>query len=225
MPTAPLLEARWVAKRYDARWVLKDLDLAVAPGERVALLGPSGCGKTTLLNLLGGLDRPDEGQIRFRGEDLAAASPERLARLRRESLGTVFQFFHLVPTLTARENVELPLQLLGWARPALEARVAALLEAVGLGPRAEAWPRELSGGEMQRVAVARALAARPALLLADEPTGNLDSASGEAVLALLADLSERSGAALVLVTHSPAAAAICHRVIRLKDGRVVGEDR
>ncbi|WP_306601672.1 ABC transporter ATP-binding protein [Geothrix sp. 21YS21S-2] len=217
----PLLEAVGVGKRYDARWVLKDLDLAVEKGERVALLGPSGCGKTTLLNLLGGLDRPDEGRTLFRGEDLAAAAPARLARLRRECLGTVFQFFHLVPTLTARENVELPLQLLGWARPALEARVAELMEAVGLGDRASAWPREMSGGEMQRVAVARALAARPALLLADEPTGNLDSASGERVLDLLAALTEREGAALVMVTHSDAAASMCHRVVRMKDGRIV----
>jgi len=217
----PLLEALGVGKRYDARWVLKDLDLAVAPGERVALLGPSGCGKTTLLNLLGGLDRPDEGRTLFQGEDLAAASPARLARLRRECLGTVFQFFHLVPTLTARENVELPLQLLGWARPALEARVAELMEAVDLGSRAGAWPREMSGGEMQRVAVARALAARPALLLADEPTGNLDSASGQRVLDLLAALTEREGAALVMVTHADAAASICHRVVRMKDGRIL----
>ena len=216
-----LLEALGVGKRYDARWVLKDLDLGVDPGERVALLGPSGCGKTTLLNLLGGLDRPDEGTVWFRGEDLAAATPARLASLRRERIGTVFQFFHLVPTLTARENVELPLQLLGWDRPALEARVEELMEAVGLGDRAGAWPREMSGGEMQRVAVARALATRPALLLADEPTGNLDSASGEWVLALLAELSEREGAALVLVTHSPAAAAICHRVVQMKDGRIL----
>ena len=220
-----LLEARQVGRRFDARWVLKDVDLTVDVGERVALLGPSGCGKTTLLNLLGGLDRPDQGEVRFRGEALAGADPGRLARLRREAMGTVFQLFHLIPTLTARENVELPLQLLGWPRTGIDPRVDELLTAVGLSERAEAWPRELSGGEMQRVAVARALAAGPALLLADEPTGNLDSAGGEAVLGLLAELTERAGAALVLVTHSPAAAAICHRIVRLKDGRVVGADR
>ena len=219
----PLVEARQVGKRYDARWVLKDLDLTVHPGERVALLGPSGCGKTTLLNLLGGLDHPDAGEVRFQGEVLAAASPARLAHLRRHALGTIFQFFHLIPTLTAQENVELPLQLLGRSRRESATRALDLLAAVGLDSRAEAWPRELSGGEMQRVAVARALAARPALLLADEPTGNLDSASGEAVLTLLAELSEREGAALVLVTHSEAAAGICHRVIRMKDGRILGE--
>ena len=220
-----LLEAHGLGRRFDTRWVLKDVELTVAPGERVALLGPSGCGKTTLLNLLGGLDRPDEGEVRFRGEALAGAGPARLAQLRREQLGTVFQLFHLIPILTARENVELPLQLLGWPRPKLDRRVAELLEAVGLTGRAEAWPRELSGGEMQRVAVARALAAGPALLLADEPTGNLDSASGDTVLALLAELTERTGAALVLVTHSAAAAAICHRVVHLKDGRVVEAGR
>jgi ABC-type lipoprotein export system ATPase subunit len=220
-----LLEAREVGRRFDARWVLKDVDLTVAAGERVALLGPSGCGKTTLLNLLGGLDRPDQGSVRFRGEDLAEAGATRLAQLRREALGTVFQLFHLIPTLTARENVELPLQLLGWPRARLAERVGELLAAVGLTDRAEAWPRQLSGGEMQRVAVARALASGPALLLADEPTGNLDSANGEAVLTLLAELTDRSGTALVLVTHSQAAAAICHRIIHLKDGRVVAEER
>jgi len=216
-----LLEARGVGRRYDDRWVLQDLTLTVEAGERVALLGPSGCGKTTLLNLLGGLDRPETGEVRFRGEVLSAATPARLAQLRREALGTVFQFFHLIPTLTARENVELPLQLLG--RPRFEARARAehLLAAVGLRERAQAWPRELSGGEMQRVAVARALAARPALLLADEPTGNLDSASGARVLDLLADLSAQEGAALVMVTHSEAAAAICHRVVRMQDGRIL----
>ena len=218
----PLLEARRVGKRYEDRWVLRDLDLTVAAGERVALLGPSGCGKTTLLNLLGGLDRPEEGEVLFQGEVLSTAVPARLAQLRREALGTVFQFFHLIPTLNARENVELPLQLLGRPRLEAAARSMELLEAVGLADRAQAWPRELSGGEMQRVAVARALAARPALLLADEPTGNLDSASGARVLDLLAELTEKAGAALVMVTHAEAAAAICHRVIRMKDGRIVG---
>ena len=144
-----LLEARAVSRRFDARWVLQDVDLTVAEGERVALLGPSGCGKTTLLNLLGGLDRPDRGEVRFRGELLAAAGPRRLAQLRREALGTVSQLFHLVPALTARENVELPLQLLRWPRPRLDARVDELLAAVGLEHRADAWPRELSGGEMR----------------------------------------------------------------------------
>ncbi len=215
-----LLEACGAGRCFDGRWVLQDLDLQVEAGERVAVLGPSGCGKTTLLNLLGGLDRPDRGEVRFRGESLGAARPRRLAQLRREAMGTVFQLFHLVPTLTARENVELPLQLLGWPRHRLRRRVDWLLDAVDLGDRAEAWPRGLSGGEMQRVAVARALANEPELLLADEPTGNLDSASGERVLGLMEALAEHSGTALVLVTHDPAAAAICSRLVHLKDGRV-----
>lgn len=216
-----VLEAEGLGKRYGGAWVLRGIDLAVNAGERIALLGPSGCGKTTLLNLLGGLDRPDEGWAKLEGQDLGSAPPAELARLRRERLGTVFQFFHLIPTLRARENVELPLQLLGRPTTECEARAAALIEAVGLTPRGGAWPSELSGGEMQRVAVARALAAQPAVLLADEPTGNLDRASGEAVLRLLSDLTEVHNTALLMVTHSEAAAAICHRVLRLRDGRIV----
>ena len=216
-----VLEASGLGKRYGSAWVLRGVDLALDPGERVALLGPSGCGKTTLLNLLGGLDRADEGRALLEGRDLGAASPAELARLRRERVGTVFQFFHLIPTLRAAENVELPLQLLGRPAAACAAKAAELMDAVGLAGRAAAWPSELSGGEMQRVAVARALAAEPAVLLADEPTGNLDRASGEAVLRLLAELTERHRTALLMVTHSEAAAAICHRVLRLQDGRIV----
>lgn len=216
-----VLQARGVGKRFGSRWVLRDLDLDLAAGERVALLGPSGCGKTTFLNLLGGLDRPDEGRILLDEEPLHEAPPARLAELRRSRLGTVFQFFHLIPTLTARENVELPLRMLHWPEPRIRERCAHLIEAVGLESRAEAWPAELSGGEMQRVAVARSLAARPAVLLADEPTGNLDRASGLAVLTLLAELTEAQGSALVMVTHSEAAAAICHRVLRMVDGRIL----
>lgn len=215
-----LLEAKGLGKRYGTRWVLRGVDLTVEPGQRVALLGPSGCGKSTLLNLMGGLDRPDEGSLRLQGEDLGGASPQRLAELRRAKLGTIFQFFHLLPTLTVRENVELPLRMGGLPARECRARSEGLVEAVGLTARAEAWPSDLSGGEMQRVAVARALAPRPALLLADEPTGNLDRENGEAVLELLARLTETEGAALVLVTHSEAAAAICHRRFHLRDGRL-----
>ena len=217
-----VLEARGVGRCFEARWVLRCLDFDLAAGERVALLGPSGCGKTTFLNLLGGLDRPDEGTIHLDGEPLHLASPARLADLRRSRLGTIFQFFHLIPTLTAEENLELPLRMLAWPEARIRERCAELIQAVGLAHRAQAWPAELSGGEMQRVAVARALAARPAVLLADEPTGNLDRASGQAVLALLAELTEQQGSALILVTHSEAAAGICHRILRMEDGHFVG---
>ncbi len=214
-----VLQARGVGRRFESSWVVRALDLDLVAGERIALLGPSGCGKTTFLNLLGGLDRPDEGVILLDGESLHQASPARLADLRRSRLGTVFQFFHLIPTLTAEENIELPLRMLAWPEARIRERCAELIQAVGLAHRAAAWPSELSGGEMQRVAVARALAARPAVLLADEPTGNLDRASGQAVLSLLAELTEQQGSALVMVTHSEAAAGICHRVLRMEDGR------
>lgn len=217
----PVLEGRAIVRRFGATTVLQGISLDVSAGERVALLGPSGCGKTTLLNLLGGLDRADEGLVRLGGEDLGTATPKRLAQLRRERLGTIFQFFHLIPTLNARENVELPLQLLNWDRTSIRSRVDELIHAVGLESRADAWPSELSGGEMQRIAVARALAAKPLLLLADEPTGNLDKATGEAVLALLKNLSEQEHTALVMVTHSELAVNICHRVLRMVDGRIV----
>ena len=214
-----VIQARGVSRRFGSRWVLRALDLDLDAGERVALLGPSGCGKTTFLNLLGGLDRPDEGTILLDGEPLHRATPARLAALRRARLGTVFQFFHLIPTLTAVENIELPLRMLKWPEAAIRTRCSELIQAVGLTHRADAWPAELSGGEMQRVAVARALAARPAVLLADEPTGNLDRASGQVVLSLLAELTEQEGSAMVMVTHSEAAAGLCHRILRMEDGQ------
>ncbi len=214
-----VLQAQGVGRRFGSRWVIRSLDMALEAGERIALLGPSGCGKTTFLNLLGGLDRPDEGQVVLEGEALHLASPARLSVLRRTRLGTIFQFFHLIPTLTAEENIELPLRMLAWPEAAIRERCTALIRSVDLTHRATAWPTELSGGEMQRVAVARALAARPAVLLADEPTGNLDRSSGRAVLDLLAELTEQQGSALVLVTHSEAAAGICHRVLRMEDGQ------
>ena len=216
-----VLEGRAIVRRFGAMTVLQGISLDVDAGERVALLGPSGCGKTTLLNLLGGLDRADEGVVNLGGENLGSASPKRLAQIRREKLGTIFQFFHLIPTLNSRENVELPLQLLNWGAASIRARVDELIHAVGLESRAEAWPSELSGGEMQRIAVARALAAKPLVLLADEPTGNLDKATGEAVLALLKDLTEKERTALVMVTHAESAVGICHRVLRMVDGRII----
>ena len=218
---SPVLSVAALVKNYGARRVLDDVSFMVGPGERVALTGPSGSGKTTLLNCLGGVDRPDAGAITIRGSPVHALDSMSLARLRRVEIGTIFQFFHLLPTLTAAENIEIPLQLI--AVPAVEraARVAAALDRVGLSSRAAALPGQLSGGEQQRVAIARALIHRPRLVLADEPTGNLDSANGANILALLRELSDETGTALVLVTHSEEAAAICHRRINLRDGRIV----
>ena len=217
-----ILTARQLGKRYADRWVLKGIELDLEPGERLAILGPSGCGKTTLLNLLGGLDRPDEGSVMLEGQDLTGITPFERSRIRRERVGTIFQFFHLIPTLTASENIELPLQLLGWSTSRIEERVGALLTSIGLKDRAHAWTHELSGGEQQRIAVARALASKPAVLLADEPTGNLDRASGLNILSLLSKLTQQESTALVMVTHSEEAAKTCQKVLRLVDGKMQG---
>lgn len=221
--TPLLLQASDVHHAYRERAVLAGVSLRIHRGERVALTGPSGSGKTTLLNLLGGVDRPKSGRIEFDGLCLNDLDGNGLAEVRRRHFGTVFQFFHLLPTLSASENVELPLQLLGVPAPERRTRVGALLERVGVAHRADAPPGELSGGEMQRIAIARALIHRPRLLLADEPTGNLDSRNGQRILELLRELSDETGTALVLVTHSREAAAICHREIRLRDGVVETE--
>jgi putative ABC transport system ATP-binding protein len=210
-----------LAKAYDGRPVLRGVGFEVKAGERVALTGPSGSGKTTLLNCLGGVDRADSGSIQLAGEPLESLSGDALARLRRTRIGTIFQFFHLLPTLSAAENIEFPLQLLGMPRSERLARVDSLLRRLNLEHRAEARPGQLSGGEMQRVAIARALAHRPAVLLADEPTGNLDSANGGNILRLLRELTDETRTAMVLVTHSEEAAAICHRRIHLRDGSIV----
>lgn len=207
-----------MTKAYDGHGVLRGVTFELARGERLALTGPSGSGKTTLLNCLGGVDRPDAGSIILHGEHLERISSDRLASLRRRRIGTVFQFFHLLPTLTAFENVEFPLQLLGVAASERRQRVESLLERVKIRPRGHALPSQMSGGEMQRVAIARALVHRPDLILADEPTGNLDSVNGANILALLKELSEETRTALVLVTHSEEAARICHRTIHLRDG-------
>lgn len=217
----PILTAERVGKSYGTRRVLADVSLRVGRGERLALTGPSGSGKTTLLNCLGGVDRPDSGSIALEGRRLEALDSSGLARLRRERVGTIFQFFHLLPTLSVRENVELPLQLLRQPARARLPAVEALLVRVGLADRGDALPTQLSGGEQQRVAIARALVHRPALVLADEPTGNLDSANGANILALLRELTDETGTALVLVTHSEEAADICHRRLHLRDGLIV----
>ena len=218
----PVLSARRLGKRYAERWVLSGIDLDLEPSDRLAILGPSGCGKTTLLNLLGGLDRPDEGCVMLENQDLINITPSERSRIRRERIGTIFQFFHLIPTLTASENIELPLQLLGWSDSKIQERVKTLLVSIGLEARAHAWAHELSGGEQQCIAVARALASKPAVLLADEPTGNLDQASGLNILGLLSKLATQESTALVMVTHSEVAAKTCQKILRLVDGKMQG---
>ena len=220
---ATVLRVERVSKNYGARRVLNEVSFTLAAGERVALVGPSGCGKTTLLNCLGGVDRADSGSIRLNDAALEKLSSDELATLRRERIGTIFQFFHLLPTLTAFENVELPMQLLNVPPRERRTRGLELLERVKLTQRAEAFPGQLSGGEMQRVAIARALAHRPELILADEPTGNLDSVNGENILDLLAELSTELKIAMLMVTHSSDAARICHRSLHMRDGVIVKE--
>lgn len=216
-----LLEGKKLSKRFGTHDVLNQLSLTVTAGERVALMGPSGAGKSTLLNCLGGIEIPDQGEVLFAGAPLSALDENGRARLRRGSIGTIFQFFHLLPTLTVAENIELPLQLLRWPKARREAAVQKLLAEVGLKHRAHGKPDELSGGEQQRTAIARALSPEPRLILADEPTGNLDSASGERILDLLQTLSESHGFSLVMVTHQPETTRICDRVLHLLDGTIV----
>jgi len=198
--------------------VLRSVNLRVRSGERLAIAGPSGSGKSSLLLLLAGLERPAAGRIAIDGIDLATLDADGLADLRRDRIGIVFQSFHLLPSLSALDNVALPLQMAG--HPDALARAGALLQRVGLGQRLSHRPAQLSGGEQQRVAIARALVHRPRLLLADEPTGNLDDATGEAVRALLFELNAEMGTTLVLVTHDLAFAARCDRVLRLHEGRL-----
>jgi ABC-type lipoprotein export system ATPase subunit len=223
--TQKILSVNGLVKNYGSLRILREVSLSISAGERVALVGPSGCGKTTLLNCLGGVDRADAGQIFFCDTEITKMSSDALAALRRERIGTIFQFFHLLPTLTAFENIELPLQLLEVPLRERRERVNQLLERVGLSHRANAFPGQLSGGEMQRVAIARSLANRPALLLADEPTGNLDSANGENILRLLAEVSDESQVALLMVTHSVEAARACHRLLQMRDGVIISETR
>ena len=202
---------------------LRDVNLSIATGEYVAVMGPSGSGKSTLLSLLGGLDRPTAGSYRFEGREVAALPDDELSRLRRDRIGFVFQSFHLVPRMTALENVALPLVLAGVAPKERLARASEALEAVGLSPRLDHRPDQLSGGEKQRVCLARAVVTRPGLVLADEPTGNLDSASGAEIVALLERL-HAGGITLLVVTHDPGIGGRARRRVRLADGRVVGDE-
>jgi putative ABC transport system ATP-binding protein len=220
--TTPRLELRRITKRLRSGErdlvVVDALDLAVAPGEFVAVLGPSGSGKSTLLGIAAGLDRPSAGEVRFDGSPIHALSEDALARLRRGRIGFVFQSFQLLSNLTALENVLLPLELAGRERAA--GRAAEMLAAVGLAERGHHYPAQLSGGEQQRVALARAFAVEPQLLLADEPTGNLDGATGALVLEILARLRREQATTMVLVTHDPEVAALADRRVHLRDGRI-----
>jgi putative ABC transport system ATP-binding protein len=202
--------------------VLKDIDLAVNKGEVLAIEGPSGSGKSTLLGLLAGFDAPTHGSIRIDGEEITELDEDQLAILRGRKLGFVFQSYNLIPTLTAEENVLLPLELRGDAvRP--QERARSLLSAVGLESRLLHYPAQLSGGEQQRVALARAFACSPSILLADEPTGNLDSTTGSIVLDMLLKLNRDEGTTLVIVTHDPSLSRLADRIVRLRDGRIVDE--
>ena len=221
MPTSKtLLDVRAVSKRYGTNPILREISLSLAPGERVALMGPSGAGKSTLLNCIGGIEKIDSGEIRFGDHRIDELAESTMAELRRREIGSIFQFFHLLPTLSAFENIELPLMLLGHSRKQRALRTRELLDEVGVAHRAEGRPSELSGGEQQRVAIARALATEPRLILADEPTGNLDSSHGERILNLIERMSEAHGFALIMVTHQPETTRICQRTIQLRDGRI-----
>jgi putative ABC transport system ATP-binding protein len=204
---------------------LDSVSLKIDRGERVAVMGPSGSGKSTLLNLICGLDEPTSGVVNIDGMNIASLDDDARTRLRREKIGMIFQTFNLLATLTALENVSLPLRLQGLARRAADQRAKAMLERVGLGGRVMHRPDELSGGERQRIAIARSLIFQPPILLADEPTGNLDSKTGEDILALLDDLHREFNTTILLVTHNEEASAHCDRILRLRDGRVVNEDR
>jgi putative ABC transport system ATP-binding protein len=220
----PILTVDNVEKVYDGggRGVnaLRGVSFESEAGDFIALMGPSGCGKSTLLHLLGGVDRPTRGRVVLDGAQLSALDEEEAARVRRKKIGFVFQFFNLLPTLTVKENVSLPLLLDGEREREASRRAVELLDRVGLGARAAHFPAELSGGEMQRAAVARAIIARPKLVLADEPTGNLDSENGEQVMSLLGDLNRELGITIILATHSEEAARYAKRVIRMRDGLI-----
>jgi putative ABC transport system ATP-binding protein len=217
-----MIELRGVSKTVPSGGqpltILHPIDLTVTAGQIVAIIGPSGSGKSTLLGLIAGLDSPSSGEILIDGTNIAALDEDRLAGLRGEKIGFVFQFFHLVPSLTALENILVPMEIAG--RRDARARAQALLDEVGLHDRGHHYPSQLSGGEQQRIAIARALANDPPLILADEPTGNLDSRNGQHILDLLLDVQRRRGATLVLVTHDPAVAAVADVRLTLLDGRV-----
>ena len=213
-----------VTKQFEGKRrvvALDDVTVAIPRSQMVSIIGPSGSGKSTLLNLVGGLDRPSSGAVRIDGETLAGLPDDGLTRVRRDKIGFVFQFFNLLPTLSSLENVGLPLHLRGWPRKKVDERANELLNLVQLGHRIQHLPDELSGGERQRVAIARALSIYPPILLADEPTGNLDTRTGEEILELIRGVHSRLGCTVVIVTHDMTVAQSCQRTIALRDGRVV----
>ena len=223
-----MIHLRGVTKQFDGKrrvTALERVDFSIERGEMIAIVGPSGSGKSTLLNLIGGLDRPSEGTVEIDGAALAKLNDDDLTRVRRDKIGFIFQFFNLLPTLTCLENVALPLHLRGWPRKKIEDRAKELLDLVRLGPRIDHLPDELSGGERQRVAIARALSVYPPILLADEPTGNLDTATGRDILGLIRDLHERLGATVLIVTHDVSVADSCARTIHIRDGHVFEDVR
>ena len=223
-----MIELSAVTKSFNGKrtvTALENVSLHVPRGDLVAIVGPSGSGKSTLLNLAGGLDRPTSGEITVDGQQLSALGDDQLTRVRRDKIGFIFQFFNLLPTLTCMENVALPLHLRGWPRKKIDDRTRELLTLVGLERRLDHLPDELSGGERQRVAIARALSVYPPILLADEPTGNLDTHTGNDILELIHDLHDRLGATALIVTHDRAVARSCSRTISLTDGRIVGDAR
>jgi putative ABC transport system ATP-binding protein len=219
----PLLAALDLQKIYDtgeARvTALAGVSFDIAAGDFVALMGPSGCGKSTLLHLCGAMDRPTHGSLRLNDRDLSAMGDDELTRVRREQVGFVFQFFNLLPTLTVSDNIALPCLLAGMKEPEAERRARALADRVGISHRLAHYPQQISGGEMQRAAIARALVHQPALIVADEPTGNLDSENGANVLALIASLNRELGVTVLLATHAADVAAAASRVLKMKDGR------
>jgi putative ABC transport system ATP-binding protein len=220
-----MIELTRVSKRFDGKKqiiALDDVSLRIEWGEMVSIVGPSGSGKSTLLNLIGGLDRPTSGEIDIDGRRLSGLSDDERTLVRRDKIGFIFQFFNLLPSLSALENVSLPLHLRGWSRRRSHQRS---LEMVQLAARIDHLPDELSGGERQRVAIARALANKPPILLADEPTGNLDTHTGADILSLLRDLHARLGTTILLVTHDLTVARSCSRTITLTDGQLVGDER
>jgi putative ABC transport system ATP-binding protein len=217
-----------VVKQFEGKRrvvALNGVSVHVRKGEMVSIVGPSGSGKSTLLNMIGALDRPSSGRIFIDDQLLAGLGDDDLTRVRRDKIGFVFQFFNLLPTLTAMENVCLPLHLRGWSRSKAQERARELLDLTGLGQRVEHLPEEMSGGERQRVAIARALSIYPPILLGDEPTGNLDTSTGKEILGLLQDLHTRLGSTVVIVTHDPGVAESCPRTVRMQDGQIVEDVR